>query len=262
MPPVRHWTELTTEDFRRLPMSETIAVLPVAAVEQHGPHLPVGTDTLVMRGYLDRAMARLPRDLPVLFLPIQSIGLSSEHVAFPGTLTLSAATAIAAWTEIGASVHRAGCCKLVIVNAHGGNVPVVDIVARDLRARHGLLVVTASWHRFGHPEGFFEPAEVEHGIHGGDVETSLMLAFRPDLVRTDKAENFAPRSLAMARELALLRPGRPAGFGWMAQDLHPSGAIGNAAAATRDKGEAMASHGAEAFVALLKDVARFDLAGG
>ncbi|MDJ1158362.1 creatininase family protein [Chelatococcus sp. SYSU_G07232] len=258
MLPSRHWIDLTTEDFRRLPMREVIAVLPVAAVEQHGPHLPVGVDTLIMEGYLKRTIALLPADLPALFLPIQAVGKSNEHLAFPGTLTLSAETAIRAWTEIGESVHRAGCRKLVFVNSHGGNVSIIDIVARDLRVRLDMLTVTASWHRLGYPD-LYPAEELKHGIHAGDVETSLMLAFRPDTVHMDEARDFVPRTVAMERDLAYLRAGQPAGFGWMSHDLHPSGAMGNATAATAEKGEATAAHGAAAFVALLRDVQNFTL---
>ncbi len=262
MLPSRYWTELTAEDFRNLPMREVIAVLPVAAIEQHGPHLPVGVDTFIMRGYLDRVLELLTNDVKALVLPIQTIGKSNEHLAFPGTLTLSAETAIRAWTEIGESVHRAGCRKLVIVNSHGGNVAVIDIVARDLRVRLGMLVVTVSWHRLGYPEGLFGAGELRHGIHAGEVETSLMLAFRPDTVRMDEAEDFEPRTVAMERDYTFLRASQPAGFGWMSQDLNPAGAMGNAAAASADRGEVSAAHGARAFIALLKDVARFELPGG
>lgn len=255
----RQWIDLTTEDFRRLPMQDVIAVLPVAAVEQHGPHLPVGVDTLIMQGYLERTIARLPADLPVLFLPVQTVGKSNEHLAFPGTLTLSAETAIRAWTEIGESVYRAGCRKLVFVNSHGGNVSVIDIVARDLRVRLDMLTVTASWHRLGYPD-LYDADELRHGIHAGEVETSLMLAFRPDTVHMDKAQDFVSRTVAMEQELTFLRAGQPAGFGWMSHDLNPAGAMGNAAAATREKGEATAVHGADAFITLMRDVQRFQLA--
>ena len=258
--PARAWLDLTTEDFRTRDMSRAIAVLPVAAVEQHGPHLPVGVDTFIGQGYLDRALPLVPDDLDVLVLPLQTIGKSNEHLAFPGTLTLSAETAIRAWTEIGESVFRAGCRKLVFVNSHGGNVAVIDIVARELRVRLGMLAVAASWHRLGYPDGLFGEAEMRHGIHGGDAETSLVLAFRPETVRRDKVEDFVPRTVAMERDFAHLRAIQPVGFGWMAQDLHPKGAMGDASAASAEKGEAAAEFGARAFVALLSEVDRFALA--
>src|SRR5918994_4910443 len=165
--PARFWLDLTTEDFRTRDMARTIAVLPVAAVEQHGPHLPVGVDTYINEGYLDRAIGQVPEDLDVLVLPVQAVGKSNEHLAFPGTLTLSAETLIRAWTEIGESVHRAGCRKLVFVNSHGGNVPVIDIVARELRVRHGMLAVVTAWHRLGFSDGRLSPDELRHGIPRG-----------------------------------------------------------------------------------------------
>lgn len=252
--PSRHWTDLSTEDFRTLPMDKAIAVLPVAAVEQHGPHLPVGVDTYIMQGYIAAVLERLPDDLHPLFLPVQAVGKSNEHLAFPGTLTLSAETAIRAWTEIGESISRTGCRKLVIANSHGGNVSIIDIVARELRVRCDMLVVAASWDRFGYPD-LFGARELRHGIHAGEVETSLMLAFRPETVRMDAASNFEPRSLATEQRYRHLGIRTSTSFGWMSQDLNEAGAMGDAASASRDKGEACAAHGAEAFIALLREVA-------
>ena len=262
MPSSKLWAELTTTDLERADLSGHVAVLPVAATEQHGPHLPLGTDTFIMQGYLDRVLAALPDDVPALVLPIQSCGASLEHADFPGTLTLSARTAIAAWSELAVGVARIGIRRLVVVNSHGGNSPVIDIVAQELRATLGLFVVKASWQRFGYPDGLFDAAELAHGIHGGAVETSLMRAFRPDLVRTDAVRDAVPASVAIEQRFAHLRTGgRPTGFGWMAQDLHVSGVAGDATKASLEAGEACAAHGVAAFIALLRDVAAFDLAG-
>jgi len=259
MPPKRFWTEMTWEDFRAGDPARWIAVLPVAAVEQHGPHLPLGVDSFIAESYLARVYKLLPAALPVTFLPLQWIGMSDEHLAFPGTLTLSPETAIRAWREIGESVHRAGVRKLVIINSHGGNSPILDLVARDLRVRFGMLVVTAAFSRFGYPEKLFTDIERFHGFHGGAIETSLMLACRDELVRKDKIGNFPSATQAMEKEFARLRAERPAGFGWMTQDLNPAGALGDATAASKDKGEQALEHGAKAFVQLLEDVHKFDL---
>jgi creatinine amidohydrolase len=253
---VTDWLSLTTEEFA----ADRIAVLPVAAVEQHGPHLPVGVDALIAEAYLARVRALLPEDSSALFLPVQAVGASDEHRAFRGTLTLAPETALAAFIEIGESVRRAGIRKLVIVNSHGGNTALIDLAARQLRVRHGMLAVHCSWGRFGYPAGLFGQSELIHGIHGGDIETSIMLAAHSDLVRRDRIADFTPATIAMARDFKWLRADLPVGFGWMTQDLHASGAVGDATLATAEKGEAALDHGAKAFVALLDDVARFDLA--
>ncbi|MDQ0471175.1 creatininase family protein [Labrys wisconsinensis] len=258
--PRRHWFEMTTEDFRAGDAASWIAVLPIAAVEQHGPHLPVGVDSMIMQGYLDRVIPLVPEEIPATFLPIQTIGKSNEHLAFPGTLTISAETAIRAWVEIGESVHRAGVRKLLIVNSHGGNMAVMDVVARELRVRHGMLAAFTSWHMFGYPDGLFPADETRLGIHAGEIETALMLEFRPDTVKTQEARDFRPVTYEMEQTFRHLRTGRPAGFGWMAQDLHAAGAAGDAGKATREAGAAAADFGAAAFIELLADIHSFELA--
>ena len=259
MLPTKFWAEMTWRDFQSADMSKVVAVLPVAAIEQHGPHLPVGVDTFINEGYLKRAAARVPEDMPVLFLPVQAIGMSNEHIEFPGTLTLSAETVTRAWLEIGESVARAGCRRLVFVNSHGGNVPIIDIVARELRIRRRMLAVHASWSRFGYPEGLFSARERSYGIHGGDAETSLMLAFRPDTVRTSELRDFVSVAESIDKEFKQLHVTQPNGFGWMSNDLNEHGAVGEADKATAAKGEAAAERGADAFIELLRDVAVFDL---
>ena len=257
--PNADWLAMTTEDFRDPSVPLWIAVLPVAAVEQHGPHLPLGVDGIIGEGYLARVKASLPPDLKVTFLPTQWVGSSEEHADFPGTLSLSPETALRVWTDIGRSVARAGVSKLLIINSHGGNSALVEIVARSLRTQAGMLVATASWRRLGYPAETFTKAELTHGVHAGAVETSLMQALRPDLVRPEKIEDFRPISYDMEAAYAHLRACGPVGFGWMARDLHPSGAAGDASAATLEAGEALLRHGAEAFIALLRDLDRFVL---
>jgi creatinine amidohydrolase len=257
MPLKRNWVEMTTEDFADADAA-WIAVLPVAAIEQHGPHLPVGTDAFIAEAYLARARELLLDALPVTFLPLQAVGTSHEHRAFAGTLTLGVETFVRVLTETAESVHRAGIRKLVIANSHGGNVAAIDMVALDLRVRLRMLAVTCSFAHLGYPDSLFTPEEMAHGIHGGDIETSIMLAVRPDLVHTEQARNFIPTTVAMEREFKWLRADRPVGFGWMSQDLNPAGAIGDATLATAAKGDAALAFGAQAFVELLAEVERFD----
>ncbi|MBY6243207.1 creatininase family protein [Methylosinus sp. Sm6] len=259
MLPSRYWTDLATRDFRDLDMARVIAVLPIAAVEQHGPHLPVGVDSAIMQGMIARVVERLPDDLDVLFLPLQAIGVSIEHGDFPGTLTLSHETALRLATDIGEGVARSGCRKLVLLNSHGGNTPLLSQAALELRARRAMLAVSCSWHRFGYPDGLFSEDEIRLGVHGGEIETSLMLALAPDFVDMTRAARFRSASEGFEREFTWLRADKPIGFGWMTQDLSPDGALGDAAAASAAKGEAAADYWATAFVELLRDVEAFDL---
>ena len=259
MMPKRDWMEMTWTDVAAGDTQHWIAVLPVAAVEQHGPHLPLGVDSYIAEAYIARVLPLLPADLPATFLPVQKIGQSDEHLAFPGTLSFSARTIIGAYTEIGESLRRCGVRKLVIVTSHGGNVAAVDLVARDLRVRLKMLVVTCAWHRFGYPPGTFERMEQRHGVHAGDVETSLVLAHKPETVHMERAVRAVPATVEMAEEFKWLSAFRPVGFGWMTQDLHPTGAVGDATLATAQKGEQALAQGARAFVELLQDVDRFDL---
>jgi creatinine amidohydrolase len=258
--PSRDWTAIHWPDFTAADPARWIAVLPLAATEQHGPHLPLGTDVAIAQAYLARVHELLPAALPVSFLPIQPIGISTEHIDYPGTLTLPPVLAIESWTAIGDAVARAGVRKLMLVTSHGGNSAAMTLVAQELRARHGMLAVTTSWSRFGAPEGLFGAEEVRHGIHGGAVETSIMLAHAPDQVRTDKIANFESAGIVLAQQHRWLSTQRPAPLAWQAQDLHPSGAVGDAREASADKGRQLIDHGARAFCALLDDVDRFDLA--
>ena len=184
-------------------------MLPLAATEQHGPHLPLETDVLIGEAYLARVRELLPVALPVTFLPLQPVGISTEHIDYPGTLTLPTDVALKEWMAIGESVAQAGIRKLVIVTSHGGNSAAMSLVAQDLRAHHGLLVVTTSWSRFGAPDGLFSAEEIRHGIHGGAVETSIMLARYPHTVRREAIADFRPASIAMEQKFRWLSAHRP-----------------------------------------------------
>ena len=255
------WAEYRTTEFGGIDADATIAILPLAAVEQHGPHLPVGTDSFIAEGMLMTAAAMLPDDIDVRGLPIQWVGKSNEHLYAPGTLTLPPSVAIEAWTELGLSVGRAGVRKLVFVNSHGGNEEMMGIVARELRVRAKMLCVKTSWSRFGHPDGMFSEVERRHGIHGGEVETSLMLHFRPDLVDMSKAQTFVSIAARTEAEFKHLGPTGTHSFAWIASDLNPHGVVGDASKATAEKGKAVAEHQARGFVELMRDVRRASLKG-
>ena len=263
-PPVsipRFWAQLTTRDFAALDAASTVAVLPLGATEQHGPHLPLGVDTVLADGIVAASLPLLPADLPVLFLPTQQIGLSPEHARFAGTLTLSAETVIRMWKEIGAGVARAGVKKLVLFNAHGGHVGAMDIVARELRAEHGLIVYSVSWFNLplGDAGAQFGSGEHRFGVHAGDIETSMMLALAPQQVRMAEAKNFRSTSEQRAADYAILGNGKSAKLGWAMEDYNPQGAAGNAAAATAARGQAVVDAAAEQLALLLAEVSRLPL---
>ena len=253
------WQELASPEFTRLDPTSTVAVLPVGAIEQHGPHLPVAVDTCLNEAIIRRALELLPPNTPVLVLPTTAVGKSNEHIDFPGTLTLSAGTLIRVWYEIGASVRRAGLRKLLLFNSHGGQPQVMQIVARELRIDHQMLVVAANWFSWGVPDGLFEARELRHGIHGGSVETAMMLALRPDLVERDAAADFVPVTVADDLAYPRLRALGAAGLGWQAQDLHREGVCGDAGRATADAGRAVIEHAAQCLVELAQELVRFPL---
>lgn len=257
--PSRYWADLSTRDFAQLDTARAIAVLPVGATEQHGPHLPLSVDADLADGVVAAALPHLPADLPVLFLPTQALGFSPEHQAFAGTLTLSATTLIRLWTEIGESVARAGVKKLVLLNAHGGQVGLTDPVARDLRARLGLLVYSVNW--FNLPLGpevetLFSADEHRYGIHAGQIETAMMLALKPGRVAMAQAQHFASASQQRAADFPILGNGKSAKLAWQMQDYNPAGAVGNAAAATAEQGRAVLDAAGRALAALLAEIDR------
>ncbi len=266
----KFWADLSTQDFAQLIVSgdaaKTIVVLPVAATEQHGPHLSLNVDTVLVDGVVGAALPHLAPTLKVLFLPTQAIGLSPEHARFPGTLTLKSETVIRLWTEIAESVAAVGIRKLLLFNSHGGQVSVMDIVARDLRARLDLLVYSASW--FNLPlldaqgndvNALFSADEHRFGIHAGDIETSMMLALQPARVGMAQARNFSSSAQDRAQKFAILGNGKSAKLGWQMQDYNPDGAVGDAAAASADKGRALVDAAGRALARLLAEIDQLPL---
>jgi creatinine amidohydrolase len=253
----RFWADLSTRDFAAIQRSafidEVVAILPVAAIEQHGPHLPVSVDTTLVDAVIQASLPHLLADLPILFMPTQQVGKSNEHLRFPGTLTLSAETLMRVWNELGACVARAGIKKLVLFNSHGGQVSVMDIVARDLRVHHDLIVFSANWYTMplgAQVEGQFSADEMRFGIHAGDMETSMLLATRPQFVDMSQARDFKSSAQARATDYPIVGNGKSAKLGWQVQDYNPMGAAGNASIATAEKG-AMVIEAAGAQLALM-----------
>jgi len=266
----RYWAACSTQEFARNQalgtLQQTIAVLPVAATEQHGPHLPLAVDSTLVDGVIAAALEELAPEVPALVLPTQAVGLSPEHAAFAGTLTLKAETVIRLWTEIGECVAASGVKKLLLLNAHGGQVGVMDIVARDLRARLGMLVYSVNWWALplrgvdgSDVNALFSAHEQRFGIHAGDVETSMMLALAPQQVDMAQAAYFSSTSELRASNYPILGNGSSAKLGWAIQDYNPHGAVGNAAAATVDKGAALVAAAGRALAALLAELHRLPL---
>jgi creatinine amidohydrolase len=281
LPPYPFWADLTTVQFAELAASPSaarlVAVLPLAATEQHGPHLSVNVDSLLVDGVIKAALPHMgwgkagdapaADAVPALFLPTQKISLSTEHMGFAGTLTLSPQTVMALWMDIGASVARAGIKKLVLLNSHGGNAALMDVVARELRTAHGLIVYHTSWYNLPllDPQtgedlnGLFSAHEHRFGAHAGEVETSMMLALRPDLVDMAKAEHFHSTSEDRAAKYPVLGNGKSAKLGWMMQDYNAKGAAGNAAAARADIGLRVVQAAGQALARLLAEVSDLPL---
>jgi creatinine amidohydrolase len=257
--PSRWWWDLTTAQFAALDPSQIVALQPVGAVEQHGPHLPVCVDAAINAGIVARALEMASDDLPLLALPSLPVGKSNEHIAFPGTLSLSYETLGRLWYEIGESTHRAGCSKIIFFNSHGGQPQLLDIVCRELRVNLGVFAVACSWFQMIDMRDLFSPEELRHGIHGGQIETSMMLHLHPELVDMPRAQNFASKAIGIEAENAVLRSEGTVGFGWQAQDLNRFGACGDASAADASLGREVVERSAAALIALAQEVARYPL---
>ncbi len=251
------WTALTTIDAQTLDPDHSIAVLPMAAIEQHGPHLPIGTDLFINNGILDAVQPVSGLDVDIYRLPPLTIGKSDEHQSFAGTLSLSSATLANTVLEMANGLANSGVRKLLIFNSHGGNPEVIRICTRALRQRFQMLAVEASWGRFGLPDGLMPAEDVAHDLHAGFIETSMMLHLRPDLVRRHAIAAVEPKSRDWEEDHEILMPEGVVSFGWQTEDLHPSGVIGDPSHATAEAGAEIIAHCAKTVGTVLADMARF-----
>jgi creatinine amidohydrolase len=251
IPDARNFAYLTWKQVDALPRDRTLLVLPTAAIEQHGHHLPLATDTLINNLVLGKALAQIDAELPIYALPPVCYGKSNEHIGFPGTLSVSAATFMAVVRDLGASVAAAGFQKVVIYNTHGGNTSLVDVLARDLRAEFGLRTFSL----FGSGGAAHEGVSVQertYGFHAGEVETAYLLHATPELVHpTEYTSNY----IARVDKPELLKPeGSSANFAWLTKDIAPSGVMGDPNGATAENGarwtNAAAARIAEVLVAM------------
>jgi creatinine amidohydrolase len=256
MPDARYWIDLTTAELRALDRARLVALLPVGATEQHGPHLPLSVDSRIAAALVKRVADALPPEFPLSVLPMQHFGVSPEHADFPGTISLSAETMLALLMDIGRSVAAAGIMKLAILNSHGGQPQVLDLAAQKLRRECRLLVFPLNGYRYWNVEKHFGTEEAAFGVHGGAAETSIMLAIAGETVRRGELADFPSLAADMAQRFKHLRPyGRVAGFGWQAQDLNPAGAVGNASRADAAKGEALLAEAAATLAEILEEIA-------
>lgn len=260
MASLRLWQDLTTAELSGAVTDESVVLLPLAAIEQHGPHLPLSTDLDIGLGLTQAAVARLPDAFPLWVLPPLAIGLSLEHSQFPGTLSLDPETAVTSLVQVGESVARAGVKRLLFFNSHGGNRQVADLAALTLRAKHRLLVVKANYFRFPAPTHLLCADELRHGLHGGALETAMMLHLCPEKVRTEHLKDNPSRGAAMTSAFAHLGPESAASFAWMGQDLNTTGVVGNAGTATAELGQQLVEHFSTALAETIEETARFDLA--
>lgn len=245
----RYWHELTTTDFHSSLVDGAIAVLPMGAIEAHGPHLPLYTDSCIADQISKRLLEAVrngaedtPADLRIFVLPTISVGFSLEHTSFPGTLTMEAENVIGQILAVGRCVHKAGVHKLLFFNCHGGNPPLIEVAALRLRQECGMLCVKVNVLQLPTGENANSDSEADShecrfGIHGGEVETSLMLHLRPDLVRMQHAVDFQSRDAeAVKRGSTVSAEATVARYAWMSEDLNHNGVCGNAMRATAEKG--------------------------
>jgi creatinine amidohydrolase len=259
IPNARNFAYLTWKQVDALPRESTLLVLPTAAIEQHGHHLPLATDTLINNLLLGKALALLPNELPVYAMPPVCYGKSNEHIGFPGTLSVSAQTFMAVVRDLGASIAASGFKKMVIYNTHGGNTSLVDVMARDLRAEFGLRTFSL----FGSPDAAFEGVskqERTYGFHAGEIETAFLLHATPELVHQ---EEYTTNYIARVDKPELLKPeGSSANFAWLTRDIAPSGVMGNPSPATAENGGRWANEAAARIAEILVAMYNFEPSHG
>jgi creatinine amidohydrolase len=255
IPDERNFTYLTWKQVDTLPRESTLLVLPTAAIEQHGHHLPLATDTLINNLLLGKALELVPAELSIYALPPVCFGKSNEHLGFPGTLSVSAQTFLAVVRDLGASIAASGFKKVVLYNTHGGNTSLVDVLARDLRAEFGLRTFSL----FGSPGAMFEGVskqERTYGFHAGEIETAYLLYGTPELVHP---EEYTKNYIARLDEPELLKPeGSAANFAWLTRDIAPSGVLGDPTAATAENGERWANEAAARIAEILVAMYNFE----
>jgi creatinine amidohydrolase len=257
---IRYWQSMTTVDARGAAERDPVVILPLAAIEQHGPHLPLSTDLDIGMGLLASAFRHLPDEFPAWVLPPQAVGSSREHMRFSGTLSLDPELLSGVIHQYGVALAGCGVRRLVLSNSHGGNRAALDAAGLKLRQEQGLLVVKVSYFELPRPERLGLPdSEWRHGLHGGAVETAMMLHLRPDLVRTREIRDARALGEELEGTMRRLVPEGVVSFSWLADDLNPSGVAGDARQADAEKGERLVAHYGEALADVIRDARAFPL---
>lgn len=256
---IARWQDLSRDELGETLGEDSVSLLPLAAIEQHGAHLPLSTDLDIGEGLLAAAYRQLPKDFPLLVLPPMAVGASQEHAGFPGTLSLPPEVAIAVIEAHGDSLARAGVRRLVLFNSHGGNKAVADIAALKLRQRWGMLVVKANYFRFAPPAETLPADELRHGLHGGALETAMMLYLAPHKVRREHLAHSPSRGEVLAARGWTLGPEGEAAFAWLAEDLHPDGVVGDARLADAALGERLVEHYAATLATVIEQTRAMDI---
>jgi creatinine amidohydrolase len=257
LPPERYFPYLTWTEIQAMPDKENVVIIqPVGAIEQHGPHLPIIVDSAIAVAVLGKALSKLEPAIPAYALPPLYYGKSNEHWHFPGTITLSAQTMLTVLTEMADSIYRSGFRKLVLMNAHGGQPQVMEIMARDVHQKYEdfLIFPLFTWRVPHIAKQLLTPKEMQWGIHAGDAETSLLLSILPDQVKMEKAVAEYPQGLPQD---SLLSIEGKLPFAWLTRELSQSGVIGDATVATKEKGDRLLESLSDGWVQVIQDIYKF-----
>ena len=257
VPSDRYFPYLTWREIAQMPNKENVVIIqPVGAIEQHGHHLPLVVDSAISVGVLGKALDKLPIEIPAYALPCLYYGKSNEHAGFPGTISLSAETLLAVIKETALSIYQAGFRKLILMNSHGGQPQIMEIVARDLHQEYQDFQVFPwfTWRVPNIASELLTPKELELGIHAGDAETSLMLALLPEHVKMDLAVKEYPRNLPQ-NSLLSMEGSLP--FSWLTREVSTTGTMGDATTASKDKGDHILESLAQGWVQAITEVYHF-----
>lgn len=257
IPPKRFFPYLTWSEIEAINDKKNVVIIqPIGAIEQHGYHLPLIVDSAISMGVLGKALTQLDDEIPAYSLPCLYYGKSNEHWHFPGTITLTSQTLLSVIKETAESIYRAGFRKLILMNSHGGQPQIMEIIARDLHQQYEdfFIFPLFTWRVPNITSQLLTKKELEYGIHAGDAETSIMLSLLPDQVKMDLAIEEYPSNLP---EDSLLSMEGKLPFAWLTNELTKSGVMGDATVATKEKGDRILASLADGWTQVIKDVYNF-----